>query len=168
LKTKTQTILFWAVVGLSLIFLFNLWSVPTRAREEQIIFSDFMAKLDKGGFDKVIIQGHQISGVLKDNSRLHTYSADYPDLVQVLREKDVQIEVKPPDESAWYIQFLMTWGPFVLFLGLLLFFMRRMQVGNEALSLVKSRARMLTDERKKVTFSDVAGIDEAKEEVRNG
>jgi len=166
LKTKTQTILFWAVVGLSLIFLFNLWSVPTRAREEQIIFSDFMAKLDKGGFDKVIIQGHQISGVLKDNSRLHTYSADYPDLVQVLREKDVQIEVKPPDESAWYIQLLMTWGPFVLFLGLLLFFMRRMQVGNEALSLVKSRARMLTDERKKVTFSDVAGIDEAKEEVR--
>ena len=166
MKTKTQTILFWAVVGLSLIFLFNLWSVPTRAREEQIIFSDFMAKLDKGGFDKVIIQGHQISGVLKDNSRLHTYSADYPDLVQVLREKDVQIEVKPPDESAWYIQFLMTWGPFVLFLGLLLFFMRRMQVGNEALSLVKSRARMLTDERKKVTFSDVAGIDEAKEEVR--
>ena len=166
MKTKTQTILFWAVVGLSLIFLFNLWSVPTRAREEQIIFSDFMAKLDKGGFDKVIIQGHQISGVLKDNSRLHTYSADYPDLVQVLREKDVQIEVKPPDESAWYIQFLMTWGPFVLFLGLLLFLMRRMQVGNEALSLVKSRARMLTDERKKVTFSDVAGIDEAKEEVR--
>ena len=166
MKTKTQTILFWAVVGLSLIFLFNLWSVPTRAREEQIIFSDFMAKLDKGGFDKVIIQGHQISGVLKDNSRLHTYSADYPDLVQVLREKDVQIEVKPPDESAWYIQFLMTWGPFVLFLGLLLFFMRRMQVGNEALSLVKSRARMLTDERKKVTFSDVAGIDEVKEEVQ--
>ena len=166
MKTKTQTILFWAVVGLSLIFLFNLWSTPTRALEEQVIFSDFMAKLDKGGFDKVIIQGHQISGVLKDNSRLHTYSADYPDLVQVLREKDVQIEVKPPDESAWYIQLLMTWGPFVLFLGLLLFFMRRMQVGNEALSLVKSRARMLTDERKKVTFSDVAGIDEAKEEVR--
>ena len=166
MKTKTQTILFWAVVGLSLIFLFNLWSVPTRAREEQIIFSDFMAKLDKGGFDKVIIQGHQISGVLKDNSRLHTYSADYPDLVQVLREKDVQIEVKPPDESPWYISFLVTWGPLVLFLGLLVFFMRRMQTGNAALSLVKSKARMLTDDRKKVTFADVAGIDEVKEEVQ--
>ena len=166
MNTKIQKLLFWSVLGLFLILLLNLWSTPTRALEEQVIFSDFMAKLDKGGFDKVIIQGHQISGVLKDNSRLHTYSADYPDLVQVLREKDVQIEVKPPDESAWYIQFLMTWGPFVLFLGLLLFFMRRMQVGNEALSLVKSRARMLTDERKKVTFSDVAGIDEAKEEVR--
>jgi cell division protease FtsH len=166
LKTKTQTILFWAVVGLSLIFLFNLWSMPTRALEEQIIFSDFMAKLDKGDFEKVIIQGHQISGVLKDNFRLHTYSADYPDLVNVLRTKNVQIEVKPPEENRWYIQFLMTWGPFVLFLGLLVFFMRRMQVGNQALSLVKSKARMLTDDRKKVTFSDVAGIDEVKEEVQ--
>jgi cell division protease FtsH len=166
LKTKTQTILFWAVVGLSLIFLFTLWSMPTRALEEQVIFSDFMAKLDKGDFEKVIIQGHQISGVLKDNFRLHTYSADYPDLVNVLRTKNVQIEVKPPEENRWYIQFLMTWGPFVLFLGLLVFFMRRMQVGNQALSLVKSKARMLTDDRKKVTFSDVAGIDEVKEEVQ--
>ena len=140
--------------------------MPTRALEEQIIFSDFMAKLDKGDFEKVIIQGHQISGVLKDNFRLHTYSADYPDLVNVLRTKNVQIEVKPPEENRWYIQFLMTWGPFVLFLGLLVFFMRRMQVGNQALSLVKSKARMLTDDRKKVTFSDVAGIDEVKEEVQ--
>jgi cell division protease FtsH len=140
--------------------------MPTRALEEQIIFSDFMAKLDKGDFEKVIIQGHQISGVLKDNFRLHTYSADYPDLINVLWTKNVQIEVKPPEENRWYIQFLMTWGPFVLFLGLLVFFMRRMQVGNQALSLVKSKARMLTDDRKKVTFSDVAGIDEVKEEVQ--
>ena len=166
MKTKTQTILFWAVTGLSLIFLFNLWSMPTRALEEQIIFSDFMAKLDKGDFEKVIIQGHHLSGVLKDNFRLHTYSADYPDLVNVLRVKNVQIEVKPLDEGPWYIRFLMTWGPFVLFLGLLMFFMRRMQVGNQALSLVKSKARMLTDGRKRVTFSDVAGIDEVKEEVQ--
>ncbi len=166
MKTKTQTILFWAVVGLSLIFLFNLWSMPTRALDEQIIFSDFMAKLDRGDFEKVIIQGHQINGVLKDNFRLRTYSADYPDLVNVLRTKNVQIEVKPPDEGPWYIRFLMTWGPFVLLLGLMVFFMRRMQVGNQALSLVKSKARMLTDDREKVTFSDVAGIDEVKEEVQ--
>lgn len=166
MKTKTQTILFWAVVGLSLIFLFNLWNMPTRAPEEQIIFSDFMAKLDRGDFEKVVIQGHQINGVLRDNFRLRTYSADYPDLVNVLRTKNVQIEVKPSDEGPWYIRFLMTWGPFVLLLGLMVFFMRRMQVGNQALSLVKSKARMLTDDRKKVTFSDVAGIDEVKEEVQ--
>jgi cell division protease FtsH len=165
-NTKIQKLLFWSVLGLFLILLLNLWSTPTQALEEQIIFSDFMAKLDKGDIEKVIIQGHQISGVSKDNFRLRTYSADYPDLVKVLRDKGVQIEVKPPNEYPWYIQFLMTWGPFVLFFGLFLYFMRRMQVGNQALSLVKSKARMLADDRKKITFSDVAGVDEAKSDVQ--
>ncbi|MEK9140968.1 MAG: ATP-dependent zinc metalloprotease FtsH, partial [Nitrospirota bacterium] len=152
--------------GLFMALLLNLLHMPPPVVEEQVIFSEFMVKLDKGDVEKVIIRGHHISGVLKDNSRLRTYSADYPDLVQALREKDVQIEVKPPDESPWYMSFLMTWGPFVLFLGLWVFFMRRMQGGNAALSLVKSRARLLTDDRKKVTFADVAGIDEVKEEVQ--
>ncbi len=166
MKTKTKKLLFWTVIGLFMILLLNLWTMAPPVLEEQVIFSDFMAKLDQGDIEKVIIKGHQISGVLKDNSQLRTYAADYPDLVQLLREKHVQIEVKPSDQNPWYIQFLMTWGPFVLFLGLLLFFMRRMQTGNAALSLVKSKARMQTDERKKVMFSDVAGIDEAKDEVQ--
>ena len=140
--------------------------MPTHAPEEDVIFSDFMARLDKGDIEKVIIKANHISGVLKDKTRIRTYSADYPDFVKVLREKDVQIEVKPPDESPWYITFLVTWGPFILFLGLWFFLMRQMQVGgNKALSFGKSRARMLTEDRKKVTFSDVAGIDEAKGEV---
>jgi cell division protease FtsH len=125
-----------------------------------------MAKVDRGDIEKVIILGHQISGVSKDNFRLRTYSADYPDLVKVLRDKGVQIEVKPPNESHWYVQFLMTWGPFVLFFGLFLFFMRRMQGGNQTLSLVKSKALMLADDRKKIMFSDVAGVDEAKSDVQ--
>ena len=166
MNTQLQKLLFWSVLGLFLILLLNLWSTPTRALEEQIIFSDFMAKVDRGDVEKVIIQGHQISGVSKDNFRLRTYSADYPDLVKVLRDKGVQIEVKPPNEYPWYIQLLMTWGPFVLFFGLFLFFMRRMQGGNQALSLVKSKARMLSDNRKKIMFSDVAGVDEAKSDVQ--
>ena len=166
MNTKTKQLMFWTVLGLFIILLVNLWSMPTRELEEQVIFSDFMAKLDKGDVGKVIIRGHHISGVLKDNSRLRTYSADYPDLVQVLREKAVQIEVKPPDESPWYMSILVTWGPLVLVLGLFVFVMRRMQSGNAALSLVKSKARLLTDDRKKVTFADVAGIDEVKEEVQ--
>jgi cell division protease FtsH len=166
MNSRVKNLLFWVVVGLFMILLFNLFSVPTHAPEEEVIFSDFMAKLDKGDFEKVIIKGNHISGVLKDKTRIRTYSADYPDLVKVLREKDVQIEVKPPDESPWYITFLVTWGPFILFLGLWFFLMRQMQIGgNKALSFGKSRARMLTEERKKVTFADVAGIDEAKEEV---
>jgi cell division protease FtsH len=166
MNSRVKNLLFWVVVGLFMILLFNLFSVPTHAPEEEVIFSDFMAKLDKGDFEKVIIKGNHISGVLKDKTRIRTYSADYPEFVKVLREKDVQIEVKPPDESPWYITFLVTWGPFILFLGLWFFLMRQMQMGgNKALSFGKSRARMLTEERKKITFSDVAGVDEAKEEV---
>jgi cell division protease FtsH len=166
MNSRVKNLLFWVVVGLFMILLFNLFSVPTHAPEEEVIFSDFMAKIDKGDVEKAIIKGNHISAVLKDKTRVRTFSPDYPDLVKVLREKDVQIEVKPPDESPWYITFLVTWGPFILFLGLWFFLMRQMQIGgNKALSFGKSRARMLTEERKKVTFSDVAGIEEAKEEV---
>lgn len=166
MNSRVKNLLFWVVVGLFMILLFNLFSVPTHAPEEDVIFSDFMAKIEKGEVEKAIIKGNHISSVLKDKTRIRTFSPDYPDLVKVLREKDVQIEVKPPEESPWYITFLVTWGPFILFLGLWFFLMRQMQVGgNKALSFGKSRARMLTEDRKKVTFSDVAGIEEAKEEV---
>src|SRR5215471_12300918 len=166
MNSRAKNLLFWVVVGLFMILLFNLFSVPTHPSEEEVIFSDFMAKLDKGDIERVIIKSSHISAILKDKTRIRTYSAEYPELVKVLREKGVQIEAKPPDESPWYITFLVTWGPFVLFLGLWFFLMRQMQIrGNKALSFGKSRARMLTEERKKVTFSDVAGIDEAKEEV---
>ena len=166
MNSRAKNLLFWVVVGLFMILLFNLFSVPTHAPEEEVIFSDFMAKLDKGDIEKVIIKSNHVSAVLKDKTRIRTFTAEYPDFVKVLREKGVQIEAKPPDESPWYITFLVTWGPFVLFLGLWFFLMRQMQIGgNKALSFGKSRARMLTEERKKVTFSDVAGIDEAKEEV---
>ncbi len=166
MNSRAKNLLFWVVVGLFMILLFNLFSVPTHAPEEEVIFSDFMAKLDKGDIEKVIIKSSHVSAVLKDKTRIRTYTAEYPDFIKVLREKGVQIEAKPPDESPWYITFLVTWGPFVLFLGLWFFLMRQMQIGgNKALSFGKSRARMLTEERKKVTFSDVAGIDEAKEEV---
>ncbi len=166
MNSRAKNLLFWVVVGLFMILLFNLFSVPTHAPEEEVIFSEFMAKLDKGDVERVIIKSSHISAVLKDKTRIKTYSVEYPELVKVLRERGVQIEAKPPDESPWYITFLVTWGPFVLFLGLWFFLMRQMQMGgNKALSFGKSRARMLTEERKKVMFSDVAGVDEAKQEV---
>jgi cell division protease FtsH len=166
MNSRVKNVLFWVVVALFMILLFNLFSVPTHAPEEEVIFSDFMAQLEKGEVTKVTIKGSNISAILKDGSRIKTYTADYPEFVKILRERNVQIEAKPPEDSPWYITFLVTWGPFILFLGLWFFLMRQMQIGgNKALSFGKSRARMLTEERKKVTFSDVAGIDEAKEEV---
>jgi cell division protease FtsH len=125
-----------------------------------------MAHLERGDVEKVIIKHNNISAILRDGNRIQTYSVEYPDLVKVLREKSVQIEAKPPDDGPWYITFLLSWGPFILFLGLWFFLMRQMQVGgNRALSFGKSRARMLTEEKKKITFADVAGVDEAKQEV---
>jgi len=166
MNSRVKNLLFWVVVGLFMILLFNLFSVPTHTPEEEVIFSDFMAQLDKGEVTKVIIKANHISAILKDGTRIRTYSAEYPDMVKVLRERNVQIEAKPPDENPWYVNFLFTWGPFILFIGLWFFLMRQMQIGgNKALSFGKSRARLLTEERKKITFSDVAGIDEAKEEV---
>jgi cell division protease FtsH len=166
MNSRTKNIIFWVVVGLFMILLFNLFSVPHHEPEEDVIFSEFMTKLDKGEIERVIIKASHISAVLKDKTRIRTYSVEYPELVQVLRDRGVQIEAKPPDESPWYITFLVTWGPFVLFLGLWFFLMRQMQMGgNKAMSFGKSRARLLTEERKKVLFSDVAGVDEAKNEV---
>jgi len=149
-----------------MILLFNLFTVPNQHQEDPVIFSEFMAHLEKGDVERVIIKNNNISAILKDGHRIQTYAVEYPDLVNVLREKGVQIEAKPPEDSPWYITFLLSWGPFILFLGLWFFLMRQMQMGgNRALSFGKSRARLLTEDKKKVTFADVAGVDEAKEEV---
>ena len=166
MNSRVKNLLFWVVVGLFMILLFNLFSIPTHPIEEDVYFSHFMAQIDKGEVTRVTIKGNNISAILKDGTRIKTYSADYPDLVKTLRERNVEIEAKPPDDSPWYITFLVTWGPFILFLGLWFFLMRQMQIGgNKALSFGKSKARMLTEDRKKITFSDVAGVDEAKDEV---
>ena len=166
MNSRVKNLLFWVFVCLFMILLFNLFTVPNQHPEDPVIFSEFMAHLERGDVEKVIIKHNNISAILRDGNRIQTYSVEYPDLVKVLREKAVQIEAKPPDDGPWYITFLMTWGPFILFLGLWFFLMRQMQVGgNRALSFGKSRARMLTEEKKKVTFADVAGVDEAKEEV---
>jgi len=167
MNSRAKNLLFWVVVGLFMILLFNLFGrAPNQPQEEEVMFSDFMTDLDRGEISKVTIRDSHISAIKRDGTRIRTYTVEYPDLVKVLRERKVQIEGKPPDENPWYITFLVTWGPFILFLGLWFFLMRQMQIGgNRALSFGKSRARMLTEDKKKVTFDDVAGADEAKAEV---
>ena len=166
MNSRVKNLLFWVFVCLFMILLFNLFTVPNQHPEDSVIFSEFMTHLERGDVEKVIIKNNNISAILRDGNRIQTYSVEYPDLVKVLQEKNVQIEAKPPDDNPWYITFLFSWGPFILFLGLWFFLMRQMQMGgNRALSFGKSRARMLSEEKKKVTFADVAGVDEAKEEV---
>ncbi len=166
INSRVKNLLFWVFVCLFMILLFNLFTVPNQHPEDPVIFSEFMAHLERGDVEKVIIKQNNISAILRDGNRIQTYAVEYPDLVKVLREKSVQIEAKPLDDGPWYITFLLSWGPFILFLGLWFFLMRQMQVGgNRAMSFGKSRARMLTEDKKKITFTDVAGVDEAKQEV---
>ncbi|MDH5428847.1 MAG: ATP-dependent zinc metalloprotease FtsH [Nitrospirota bacterium] len=166
MNSRVKNLLFWVFVCLFMILLFNLFTVPNQHPEDPVIFSEFMGHLERGDVEKVIIKENNISAILRDGTRIQTYAVEYPDLVKVLREKSVQIEAKPLDDGPWYITFLLSWGPFILFLGLWFFLMRQMQVGgNRALSFGKSRARMLTEDKKKITFADVAGVDEAKQEV---
>ncbi|MBI1821554.1 MAG: ATP-dependent metallopeptidase FtsH/Yme1/Tma family protein [Nitrospirae bacterium] len=166
MKPRFKNMALWLVIGLFMILLFNLFNTPPRQGEEELIFSDFMARVDKGDISEVVIKENHLTGVLKDGVKFKTYAANYPDLIKNLREKNIKINVKPPDENPWYITFLMTWGPFVFILALWIFFMRQMQMGgNKALSFGKSRARLLSEDKKKITFADVAGVDEAKDEV---
>jgi len=165
MNARMKNLALWIVIGLFMILLFNLFNVSNRTTEAEMIFSDFMAKLEKGEISEVTIKENDIHGILKDGSKFRTYTVSYPDLVKALREKNVRITAKPVETSPWYA-FLVSWAPIILFVALWIFFMRQMQVGgNKALSFGKSRARLISEDRKKVTFADVAGIDEAKDEV---
>ena len=124
-----------------------------------------MKKVGNGEVTEVTIKENYIMGKLKDNTKFRTYTANYPNLIDELREKDVKITVRPVDDNKWYA-FLLNWGPMLILLGIWIFFMRQMQTGgNKALSFGKSRAKLLNAAQKKITFADVAGVDEAKEEV---
>ena len=166
MNSRVKNLIFWVVVGLFMILLFNLFTFQGQSPDEEVKFSEFVAKVEQGEVREVTIRGNHLNGVFKDGRLFKTYTVEYPELVKVLRDNHVTIVAKPPEDNPWYVTLLVTWGPFVLFLALWFFLMRQMQIGgNKALSFGRSRARLLTEDRKKVTFSDVAGIDEAKEEV---
>jgi cell division protease FtsH len=164
-KGMYKSLFVWLLIGISMILLFNLFSVPPK-NEKEIIFSDFIAKLQAGEIDEVTIKSNNISGRFKDGVRFRTYSADYPELVKMLSEKNVKITAKPPDQNPWYVNFFFSWGPIIFLVLVWIFFMRQMQMGgNKAMSFGRARAKLVSDKSVKVTFADVAGIEEAKDEV---
>jgi cell division protease FtsH len=155
----------WMVIGLIVILLFNLFQANQPSREE-IVFSDFLKKVDAGEVREVTLRGNAVSGRLSDGSAFRTFTPDYPEMVKSLKDRGVRIIVKPPDNNPWYTIFLQ-WVPMLLFIGVWIFFMRQMQGGGaKALSFGKARARLISEKQNKITFQDVAGVDEAKEELR--
>ena len=155
----------WMVIGLIVILLFQLFQQNQSPRGE-IVFSDFLKKVESGEVREVTLKGNNVSGRLSDGSSFRTFTADYPDLVKSLKDRGVKIDVKPPDTNSW-LAIVLQWVPMLLFIGVWIFFMRQMQGGGaKALSFGKARARLISEKQNKVTFQDVAGVDEAKEELR--
>ncbi|MBI2089997.1 MAG: ATP-dependent metallopeptidase FtsH/Yme1/Tma family protein [Deltaproteobacteria bacterium] len=162
----SKNLALWLVLGLIFLLLFNVFN-KQQGREPEVIFSEFMGAVDKGDVQEVTIQGNKIQGKYKTGERFRTFAPNDPELVKMLREKKVRIAAKPEDESPWYMVLLVNWFPMLLLIGVWIFFMRQMQVGGgKAMSFGKSRAKLLTENQHRVTFSDVAGVDEAKEELQ--
>ncbi len=160
-----KNIMLWVILIVFTIILFNAFNTSKEAGNEYD-YSRFLQLVNDGKVAKVSIQGNDIEGVLTDNTKFKTYAPADPKLIENLTLKNVQIKALAPPTSPWYVVFISSWFPLLILLGIWIFFMRQMQVGgNKALSFGKSKARLLNESQNKVTFDDVAGIDEAKLEV---
>jgi len=147
------------------ILLFNMFNHPGQSKQETS-YSEFIAAVSDGEVNQVTIQGNDIYGKYKDGTAFRTFVPNDPDLIRVLRDKGVQITAKAAEESPWFMTILISWFPMLLLIAVWIFFMRQMQAGGgKAMSFGKSRARLVSDSARKVTFEDVAGIEEAKEEL---
>jgi cell division protease FtsH len=158
----------WVIIAVLLVVLFDLFQpggIQHGARA--IAYSDFVSEMNSGHIKSVTIAGHQVSGVSADNQAFQTYTPDDPTLAQRLTDKGVTVVAKPDDEGVNLLHLVVSWLPMLVLLGVWIFFMRQMQSGGgRAMGFGKSRARMLTEKQGRVTFEDVAGIDEAKSELQ--
>jgi cell division protease FtsH len=170
LNSTVKTALLWVVI---IVLVFLLWSLfqTTKGTSEPIPFSKFLDQVNSGMVEKVTIRGDEVRGETKVNAPggkhdFHTTApTNYPAMYDLLKQKGVTMEFEPPQNTG-FITALITWAPVLFLIGLWIFFMRQMQAGgNKALSFGKSKAKLLSGSAKKVTFKDVAGVDEAKLEL---
>ncbi len=158
----------WLVISLMMILLFNMFNKPHPAAEK-ISYSDFINQVEAGKITAVTIQGNEIFGRYegKDGKEFRTYKPGDAGVTEMLLEKKVTVQAKPEEEKFSWFSIFISWFPLILLVGVWIFFMRQMQAGGgKAMSFGKSRAKLLTETQVKITFEDVAGIDEAKEELQ--
>ena len=161
----SRNLALWATISLLMVVLFNLFNQP-QTSQQRVTYSEFLQKLDKGEVAEVTIQGPKLVGKTSDGRPFQSYAPEDPGLVDRLIERKVEIKAEPVEEAPWYMTLLVSWFPMLLLIGVWIFFMRQMQGGGgKAMSFGRSRARMITQESARVTFDDVAGVDEAKEEL---
>jgi cell division protease FtsH len=156
----------WLVITLMMVMLYNLFS-QQHLSETNLNYSQFLGMVNEERVAEVLIQGRELHVTDVNRARFKVYAPPDPELIGMLRTKRVTISAKPESDSPWYMSLLVSWFPMLVLIGVWVFFMRQMQSGGgKALSFGKSRARLMTDTSEKVTFEDVAGIDEAKEELQ--
>jgi cell division protease FtsH len=159
----------WVIVALLLVALFNLFqpSGSGQRSAQQVAYSDFLNEVSSGHVRDVVIQGRTVSGQLTDGRTFQTYTPEDPALVSKLTEKGIRVVARPEESDVNPLfHYLLSWFPMLLLIGVWVFFMRQMQSGGgRAMGFGKSRARLLTEKQGRVTFEDVAGIDEAKGEL---
>ena len=159
--------MFWLILVVVAVAVWN-FSTRFQTRERSVPFSDFMADVEAGKVDKITITGQEVTGSYRAGGEaFHTYApAQYDGLANKLIERGISVNAKEPTQSPW-ASLLYSWAPILLMIGFWIFFMRQMQSGgNKALSFGKSKAKLSSSSQKKVTFKDVAGVDEAKEELQ--
>ena len=163
-----RNLLFWLALMAMLIILFDTFGGSSVSNNGyiKIPFSEFLSKIDEGSVRDVTLQGNNAEGHFNDGNKFSTYMPSYPDLVERLKQNNVRIDAMPLDSKMNSLfGILISWFPLLLLVGVWIYFMRNMQGGGKAMGFGKSKAKMLTEKNVKITFKDVAGIDEAKEEL---
>ena len=163
-----KNLILWVVIALVMMTVFKNFSNPTMSGE--ITYSQFISDVKTGRIGTVSIEGNSITGNHTDGGRFTTYSPETNNdaLIGTLLENNVEIKGTEPNKNSFWAHALISWFPIILLLGIWIYFMRQMQGGGGrggALSFGKSRARLLSEDQVKITFSDVAGVEEAKQEV---
>jgi cell division protease FtsH len=171
LNSTLKSLLFWMVLVVVGVLIWNFSTILTTKSENTLPFSQFLKQVDENQVTSVVMVGHEITGTVNSTTgngteKFRTYAPDYPGLANELHKKGITIQAKPETTSPW-ATLLYSWAPILLMIGFWIFIMRQMQSGgNKALSFGKSRAKLSSSSQKKVTFKDVSGVDEAKEELQ--
>ena len=167
MNDMAKNLILWVIIAIVLMSVFNNFTTQ-KSSPNMLAYSDFLSQVQEGSVQSVTINGNEIEGVLTSGSTFSTYAPRDEGLVSDLLNNKVQIVASPPEKPSILMQILINWFPLFILIGLWIFFMRQMQgggAGRGAMSFGKSKARMLSEDQIKVTFADVAGVEEAKEEV---